>query len=559
MNQNKGLNSEYYQSLTRNMILTVVIVSFAPMILVSGVIFSQFRESYNEKVYVHLDELTMKHQHNIDNFINEKMNNIRFLAKTSSFEELSDESFLRKRLATFRQEYDNVFEDLGMINEQGLQIAYAGPFDLAKAQYFEADWFKKAIKTQYFISDVFLGLRDLPHFIVAVRQNFQGRYWILRATINFVAFNDLVTNIRIGKTGFAFILNRKGELQTQKTILEALPSKDIYTDLLKNRKKDEGKVYIVEAVDDFGNKNIYSSAFLKNGDWMLICQQNKADAFSSLKRNQSFAVLIFFIGGCGIITTALLLSRKMVGRIAKADHEKEIMNQKVIETSKLAAVGELAAGVAHEINNPLTTILTTAMLIQEDIDPDGQMYADLEMVAKETLRCRKIVTSLLDFARKTKPAKKPCNINEIVAECILLTRKKAAFNEIAIAQNLSEEIPTVLLDKDQIEQALINIILNAVEATSPGGSVTILTTFFPQDEVIEIAIVDTGEGIAADNIDKLFDPFFTTKESGTGLGLAITHGIIEQHGGTINISSKPGQGTTFTIRLHANRDNNDEH
>ncbi|OQX00389.1 MAG: hypothetical protein BWK80_61935 [Desulfobacteraceae bacterium IS3] len=232
------------------------------------------------------------------------------------------------------------------------------------------------------------------------------------------------------------------------------------------------------------------------------------------------------------------------------DITKDMNMQKVMmQQEKLASVGRLSAGVAHEINNPLTTILTTAMLIQEDIKPSDPMYQELELIGNETLRCRKIVTSLLDFARQTRPEKKNNDVNEILMESILLTKKQAAFNDIAVVSRFSENIPLICVDKGQIQQSLINLILNAVEATPSGGKITIETALSPQKEFVEISISDTGEGIESDKIDKIFDPFFTTKKNGTGLGLSITHGIIERHGGVIDVRSRPGQGAVFTIRL----------
>jgi two-component system NtrC family sensor kinase len=233
--------------------------------------------------------------------------------------------------------------------------------------------------------------------------------------------------------------------------------------------------------------------------------------------------------------------------------------QAMMQQDKLASIGRLSAGVAHEINNPLTTILTTAMLIQEDIDPKNPMYEELEIITNETLRCRKIVASLLDFARQTKPAKKHHNINDIIAECVGLTRKQAEFKDVQILKALSEKVPKLLLDKEQIQQALINLILNATDATDPGGKITVSTALSPGNQFVNIKVSDTGKGIAAEVVDKIFEPFFTTREIGTGLGLAITHGIIGRHGGDIRVQSRPGQGTTFTIRLPHNQGNQDDH
>jgi two-component system NtrC family sensor kinase len=198
------------------------------------------------------------------------------------------------------------------------------------------------------------------------------------------------------------------------------------------------------------------------------------------------------------------------------------------------------------------------MLIQEEFDPENPIYQELQTITDEALRCRKIVTSLLDFSRQTKPVKKLNNINHIARDSIRLTQKQAAFTDIKIEQNLFKDIPDVRADKDQIQQALINIILNAIDATDPGGVVTVSTIHLPSDEAIEVAISDTGSGISDEEIHKIYDPFFTTKDSGTGLGLAITHGIVTRHGGVIKAKSKPGQGTTFTIRIPVDKGNNND-
>jgi two-component system, NtrC family, sensor kinase len=260
-----------------------------------------------------------------------------------------------------------------------------------------------------------------------------------------------------------------------------------------------------------------------------------------------------------ISTYPLIENGDIVGAIEiSRDITKDINLQKaMINQEKLASIGRLSAGVAHEINNPLTTILTTAMLLQEDLDPDDPSYHELGTIAKETLRCRKIVTSLLDFARQTKPMKKESEVNNLIQESVALTRKQAAFKDVNLTQQLSDNLPSIFLDRGQIQQSIINLVLNAIEATDPGGSITVTSRFEKRKKNIEITVSDTGEGISAEDLDKIFDPFFTTKQKGTGLGLAITLGIIEQHGGTIEVASKRGKGSTFKIKLPINPGNED--
>jgi two-component system NtrC family sensor kinase len=232
------------------------------------------------------------------------------------------------------------------------------------------------------------------------------------------------------------------------------------------------------------------------------------------------------------------------------DITKDILMQRsLMQQEKLASIGRLSAGVAHEINNPLTTVLTTAMLLQEDTDPGAPLHAELETIIKETMRCRSIVTALLDFARQKTPQVKPCSINDIVADTVTLTRKQSAFKDIDLVMSLDERVPPLLLDGQQMTQALINLTINAIESTEPGGSISVRTEFDADKKNVRIRVKDTGAGIPPGLLEQVFEPFFTTKEFGTGLGLAITHGIVVQHGGRIEVDSQPNRGTTFTITL----------
>jgi len=253
----------------------------------------------------------------------------------------------------------------------------------------------------------------------------------------------------------------------------------------------------------------------------------------------------------GDILGVIEISRDITGEI---NVQKGMMQQE-----KLASIGRLSAGVAHEINNPLTTILTTSMLLQEETQPEDPMYAELGIIAKETLRCRKIVTSLLDFARQSKPDKKEHDLNDIVKESLLLVKKQAAFKDVSVEQELAFQLPLIFVDKGQIQQSLINLVLNAIEATDTGGYVRIRTHHARENREIHVSVADSGEGISENHLVNIFDPFFTTKDDGSGLGLAITHGIVEQHNGSIDATSRLGQGTTFTIKLPLTKDDVDEH
>jgi len=224
------------------------------------------------------------------------------------------------------------------------------------------------------------------------------------------------------------------------------------------------------------------------------------------------------------------------------------INSQLFRSEKLASLGKLAAGVAHEINNPLTGILTNSSLLLEDLPADDPRREDVEVMVHETIRCREIVKRLLDFARQTKPQKRLADINALIENIILLVRNQASFRNILIEKKL-DEIPEVLVDPDQIQQVFVNIILNAAEAMTKGGVLTVTSGTSSSGEYLVIKIADTGPGISEEVRERIFDPFYTTKEHGTGLGLSISYGIVEQHGGTIGVESSLGKGSTFVIQL----------
>ena len=174
MLRDKLTHVPFYRSLVRNMFLTIIIVSFIPVFLVSVTIYYQFWNSYRERVYAHLSELVIKHEQQINGFLSSRLADIRYLSKSFGYEKLSNDAFLTERLYTLQKEYGPVFVDLGVITAQGSQVSYAGPFKLGKAHYSDAEWFQKALADEYVISDVFLGLRGLPHFIVAVKNYYEG-------------------------------------------------------------------------------------------------------------------------------------------------------------------------------------------------------------------------------------------------------------------------------------------------------------------------------------------------------------------------------------------------
>ena len=225
--------------------------------------------------------------------------------------------------------------------------------------------------------------------------------------------------------------------------------------------------------------------------------------------------------------------------------------EQLLHSEKLASMGQLAAGVAHEINNPLGTVLLYSHLLLRQLGPDDPRRQDLRVIAQEAERCRHIVRGLLDFSRQSKPRYELCDLNGLIRETIAVMERQEAFARLRVLLDLSPELPQTWLDPEQVRQALINIIENAVEAMPDGGTLTVESRLANDGRAIVVVISDTGCGISEENLERIFHPFFTTKQigKGTGLGLAIVYGIVKAHRGAVSVDSKVGAGTTVTVSL----------
>lgn len=241
--------------------------------------------------------------------------------------------------------------------------------------------------------------------------------------------------------------------------------------------------------------------------------------------------------------------RTLERRVEERTRELRETQDQLVVSEKLASLGKMAAGVAHEINNPLTSILLNTHLLLEHPGRSAEECETLELIADETSRCASIVRGLLDFARMTPSESAPTDINDIIERTLLLLEKQATVRNIRIEKTYDRTLPPIAVDKNKIQQVFSNLAINACEAMPQGGTLTVASRLSRDGTQVEVAFRDTGVGIAKENIPRLFDPFFTTKSFGTGLGLAVSYGIIRQRGGTILVHSDVGKGSVFTVRI----------
>ena len=554
-------DAHYYHGLAKTMMFTIILVSFTPLLVIALIAGYQYSNAYEEKVEAHLRELVLKHDQSVDSYLEEKVAEIQVLAEIVGVLNLQDDAAIEMLHNALVRRHGSDFVDLGLVNSKGIQVAYAGPYKLKGANYADAEWFKAVRKQDVYVSDVVFGLRGVPHFTIALRLKSDGQDWILRTALDFIAFNELVEDIHIGETGLAFIINRHGEFQTtpRRDMTAELPFlRQVTESLDSGGKLVRGRAAMfVETNPVTDRETIFVTSPLKNGEWLMIYQQDVKDAFATLNRTRNLAMIVLLLGGIGITVMAYFMARRMARKVEKADVAKDMMNEQVIEAGKLASVGELAAGIAHEINNPVAIMVEEAGwvldLLDEGLEKDDnerEVQRALTQIRTQGARCKEITHKLLSFARKIDPTVERLCLNDLIREMVDFCEQRARYANVHIETSLVECVAEVEASASELQQVFLNLINNAIDAMDPGGGELDIMTRTEGDFVVA-TVSDTGCGIPQANLSRIFDPFFTTKPvgKGTGLGLSIIYGIIHKMDGEITVKSIVDEGTTFTVRL----------
>jgi two-component system NtrC family sensor kinase len=544
-----------YREMRRYTVVILCVAAAIPVALIGGGIYFEYSRSLQQKVTAELVSVVTHHKESIEGFLRDITAAMRVVANTQSLQSLSKPEMLRRTFDTLQRHYDYAFEDLGIIDTTGNHVAYVGPYDLLGKNYSETSWFKETMEAEIFQSDVFLGFRQVPHFIIAVKEGEGDSAWILRATVNAARFGALVENVRLGRTGEAFIVSKEGLYQTRPRsggkVMEAAPQ-----GLLQLTPFDGVKLH--ETQRDF-KRLLRAKTWMKDDSWMLVVQQDVDDAFSELYYTRNMAIFVSLFGASLVGVVAFLTTKLLVRRIERLDAEKTLLDQQLIQSSKLASIGEFSAGIAHEVNNPLAVIDVEAGWIQDILKREkfkemtdlDELKDSLREITTQVSRCKQITHKLLSFARKMESEIKEVSTNQLLDEVIDMREREASLSNIVFVRDYQSELPVIYSDPSLLRQVFLNLINNAMDAIQRGGEIRIGTQKGAQEDSILVRVSDTGMGIPQENLGKIFDPFFTTKTpgKGTGLGLSICHGIIEKLGGTIGVTSRVGKGTTFSVEL----------
>lgn len=545
------MKASLYTALRRKLTAITLIVSFAPLILLGVTIYYQFAGMYRLKLEEQMLYRAMSQAEAVDLFLKERTAILAAMADTHSYRDLTNERNL-SHLFQVMNLRAGAFVDLGVINNAGQHIAYVGPYDLKGLNYYQQPWFGEVMSKGIYISDVYMGFRQLPHFIIAVRRQEGENSWILRATIDSDVFGAIVRAAQIGKSADAFIVNGEGLYQTRPRFVGTILSPSGLDPNLFG-----GRATVIEKTDDGGNTLLYAGSWLNSDKWLLVIRQDLAEEMTGLFATRNAAIFLILLGITAIVLATVFTTRMTVSRLKESDEKMNALNAQLVQSDKLAAIGKMATGVAHEINNPLASILQRTgwmqdLLEQEDFQKTenfSEYRTSIQKIEDHVERARKVVHNMLGYARKMEPRLEDVDVNVTVNQTVDILENFARINNIDIQTDLAPDLPIIAGDQAQLQQVFLNLISNAIDAIGKDGLIKVKSLRAGNE--IWVGIADNGPGIPEDAQRKVFDPFFTTKQSGkgTGLGLWISYNIVEKMGGTVALESKPGAGTTFTVKI----------
>ena len=512
-----------------------------------------------EKVFSHLLSVSKKSSYIIMEFISERQSDVRMLSSLFSLEPHMEGERIAEHFRLMKKKY-NVYLGFIVAGESGEVFYSDSDCFPAEAGVSHHEWFRNAKQGHEFMGNVFLvhsNDKEVPAILISIpivsRDESSRR--VLAACVDFSKIDISLSKTEIGMTGEVYLVDKDGRFIT---------SSRLGAKILKDRVPIQEKIDptsqqgIYELLDYRGQMVLHAYNEIVDNSWIVIAEQDKEEALSQINQlNRKILLLGVFLLVL-IFTVAFLVSGKIVKFIEKAYAREKELEFQVLQKEKLAALGLLTAGLAHELNTPLANALLYTQMVAEDMDKqkDVECLAKLATVEEEIKHGSQVVRNLLEFSRHSQGGEKTTRVNDIIEKLIVIAYPHCSSKNIQVVKELQQGIPSVKGDPSIIQEVITNIFANACDVMQQGGTLGIKTRHSAVLKKVKIDISDTGPGIPAESIPKVFDPFFSTKkhEEGTGLGLFMSYEMIRRLGGAIKVISSTGQGmspkgTTFTIEL----------
>ncbi|MCP4343019.1 MAG: hypothetical protein GY799_30080 [Desulfobulbaceae bacterium] len=558
-----------YKYFSRGLSMLLTVLVLVPLTIISLLSHYQYKQLLEKDELIQMMLNMEQAQSTIERFVSKLQSIIKFVARDDRYQDLINPTNLEALFVRLQNEHPD-FADIEIIDSEGMQKSYVGPYQLKTQDYSDQTWYQEVLLRGVYISNVFSGFRQVPHFVIAISRKHpqQEGSWVLRVTIDGKTLQRFVDTISTTSVNDVFLVDANNIAQTRPQQYGEVGKENVLYGVEKTKKSDitqflstHNKLLPKES-DIIAQKNykgqelLHASVQLKETPWRVDMVKSLYLHGNAWHSFQMRLVTIFLCCAIVAIFVILKLSDGITNHIREADKKRQKFLVEAENANKLASIGRLAAGVAHEINNPLSIINQKTGLVEDYIEMTGDfeykesMRRALDGIQNSVVRCKTITHRLLGFARHTDVQTEKIDINVVLKEVVAFLAQEATYSQIKICFDLDQDIPKIYSDRSQLQQVFLNITNNAIDAIGSNGNIFLSSREIDQ-ESIQLKIIDTGMGMSPEVERRIFDPFFTTKETGkgTGLGLSITYGILKKLGGTISVQSKIGKGTTFEITL----------
>lgn len=530
-------------------VLLTVGVAVVPLVGITAVDYQVTQKSIESEIALRASRLASNTRRTISFFLEERRAALEYIVRDNSFERLNDPERLQAILNNLKSSFEG-FTDLGVIDPLGYQRIYVGPYKLEGVDYGGQAWYREVLERGVYVSDVFLGFRQVPHLIIAVKHEVgSGGQFVLRATLDTEQFNHLISYPEVAGGGDAFLINRAGKLQTP-----SLSHGNVLDTISLPVPEPSPNTEVIESTDSRNQLNVVGYAYIEKTPFILMIVKNKKDLMKPWYTTR-LQLMGFLAGSITIILAVILgVATYLVNKIYLADQRRITMLHQVEYSNKMVTIGRLAAGVAHEINNPLAIINEKAGLIKDlfslrpDCARDEKLMNTVNAIIVSVERCAKITRRLLGFMRNTGVVTEGIDLKETIHEVLGFLNKEAEYRSFHISVHAEDDVPQITSDRGRLQEIFLNVINNSFAAMQDGGHLEI-TVRRAQENSVAVIISDDGCGIPKADLERVFEPFFSTRtgKGGTGLGLSITSGLVQELGGRIQVESEIGKGTSFTI------------
>jgi len=535
----------YFRKLWRSITAALFAAAFAPLILIGGSMYYYAVSAQKEQTVTALSREVYLHQKAIDSFLKERILDLKSMAETSDLWELIQPGALQKVFNALQPGANQtLYTDLGIIDQDGRHVAYVGPYDLISRNYKNTDWFPAVMASDAYISDLFGGFRNVPHFIVAVKTRQNDRDWIMRATIKAEYFNRMLFEAFGTKGDEVMLVNRRGDYQW-------IPHRQ---DLMMTPSGLE----IPGHFDGYriapNGSKLTVMAWLDNVPWLCVVRMDRRAIFAPLNRQRNVGIFVFILGAILIGLTILLTTNYLVQRLEDKRSKINLMSQHLRQANRMTLSLHLYEGFFRQMNDCLANIGSAAEWIGQ-INREGGRHdeirrdieASLVQIHGEIKRSQKTLQELSHFSRTEDPIVRRVDVNAMLEELVDLFRREFYFKAVGLNKDFENDLPWVRCEPQLLRQVFQNLMVNALEAVGKNGEIHLKTR--TQGAMIQITVADTGRGVPPDLAETLFDPLVSHQPGKLGLGLAICKDLLTKMGGDIRLLHNSGQGAAFTVDL----------